>query len=71
MGEVRLSLSPIRQGLKRVQDLNKPNQSHLLVRMACTLVKSSTRGRDVGLDVHREHMTTADWRFQDAEMDKH
>nr|DAJ96121.1 MAG TPA: hypothetical protein [Caudoviricetes sp.] len=40
-----------------------PNQNFLLVRMVCTLVKTSTRGRKVSLDVHREHLNTASLYF--------
>jgi len=39
-----------------------PNQMNLLVRLVCTLVKTSTRGRKVSLDVHRVHLTTATCR---------
>lgn len=66
VGEVRLSHSPIPKGLKRVQDLDKPNQSSYWYGNVCTLVKNSTRGRKVSLDVHRVHLTTAAY----SEMDR-
>lgn len=52
------------QRLKCVQDLVMPNRDSYWYGMSCTLVKNSTRGRNVSLNVHREYMTTAAFKIR-------